>query len=93
MSKAEQNYDTKKELLAIGNGLKHFRQYLNGRHFAIRTDHAALSWLPRTPEPMLQLAGWLTLIEEFEYKVIHRDGKRHQNADGLSPRPESAETS
>jgi len=52
MSKAEQKYDTtKKELLAAVNGLKQFWQYLTGRQFAIRTDHAALSWLRRTPNP------------------------------------------
>ena len=87
-------YDTtKEELLAVVSGLKQFPQYLTGRHFAIRTDHAALSWLRRTPEPMPQLARWLSLIEEFDYEVIHRDGKRHQNADGLSRRSESAATS
>jgi len=44
MSKPELRYETtRKELLAIVNGLKQFRQYLTGRHFIIRTDHAALS--------------------------------------------------
>jgi len=76
MSKPELRYETtRKELLAIVNGLKQFRQYLTGRHFIIRTDHAALSWLRRTPEPMPQLARWLTFIEEFDYEVVHRDGK------------------
>jgi len=57
MSKPELRYDTtRKELLTIVNGLKQFRQYLTGRHFIIRTDHAALSWLRRTPEPIPQLA-------------------------------------
>jgi len=88
MSKAEQQYETtKKELPAVVNGLKQFRKYLTGRHFAIRTDRVALSWLRRTLKPMPQLARWLTLIEEFDYEVIHRDGKRHQNADGLSRIP------
>jgi len=82
MSKHEPRYDTtRKEFLAIVNGLKQFRQYLTGRHFIIRTDHAALSWLRRTPEPMPQLAGWLTFIEEFDYEVVHRDGRKHSNAD------------
>jgi len=37
MSKPELSYDrTRKELLAIVNGLKQFRQYLTGRHFIIR---------------------------------------------------------
>ena len=72
MSKPERRYETmRKELLAIVNGLKQFRQYLTGRHFIIRIDHAALSWLRMTPEPMPQLARWLTFIEEFDYEVVH----------------------
>jgi len=87
MSKPELRYETtRKELLAIVNGLKQFRQYLTGRHFIISTDHAALSWLRRTPEPMPQLARWLTFIEEFDYEIVRRHGKRHANADGLSRR-------
>jgi len=46
-----------------------------------------LSWLRRTPEPLPQLARWLTFIEQFDYEVQHREGKRHGNADGLSRRP------
>jgi len=88
MTKSERHYETtRKELLAVIFGLKQFRQYLLGRHFVIRTDHAALSWLRKTPEPMPQLARWLTLIEQFDYEVVHRHGKQHANADGLSRRP------
>ena len=79
---------TRKELLAVVYGLKQFRQYLHGRHIVIRTDHAALSWLRHTPEPMPQLARWLTFIEEFDYEVQHREGRKHGNADGLSRRPD-----
>ena len=93
MSRSELKYETtRKELLAVVNGLKQFRQYLFGRHFVIRTDHAALSWLRRTPEPMPQLARWLTLIEQYDYEVVHRSGKKHGNADGLSRRPEATES-
>ena len=67
--------------------MKQFRQYLLGRHFVIQTDHAALSWLRKTPEPVPQLAWWLTLIEQYDYEVVHRHGKQHANADGLSRRP------
>ena len=88
MTKSELHYETtRKELLAVIFGLKQFRQYLLGRHFVIRTDHAALSWLRKTPEPMPQLARWLTLIEQYDYEVVHRHGKQHANADGLSRRP------
>ena len=93
MNRSELKYETtRKELLAVVNGLKQFRQYLLGRHFVIRTDHVALSWLRRTPEPMPQLARWLTLIEQYDYEVLHRIGKRHCNADGLSRIPEVAES-
>jgi len=85
MSKPELRYDTtRKELLAIVNGLKQFRQYLTGRHFIIRTDHAPLSWLRRTPKPLPQLARWLIFVEEFDYEIVHRDTIRRTNADGLS---------
>jgi len=87
LSKAERNYDTTKELLAVVYGLKQCRQYLLGRKFVVRTDHAALSWLRRTPEPMPQLARWLTFIEEFSFDVQHRVGTKHQNVDSLSRKP------
>ena len=46
LSKNEVNYCvTRKALLAIVHFTKLFRQYLLGRQFIIRTDHAALSWL------------------------------------------------
>jgi len=87
LGKPEQKYETtQKELLVIVTGLKQFRQYLLGRHFVIRTDHAALTWLRRTAEPMPQLARWLTFIEQFDYEIEHRPGVKHGNADGLSRR-------
>ena len=53
LSNAERNYDiTKRELLAVTFGLRTFRQYLLGRKFTTRTDHSALQWLRKTPEPM-----------------------------------------
>ena len=30
------------------------------------------------------MARWLTYIEEFDYEVVHRKGRSHANADGLS---------
>ena len=88
-NKHEQNYDvTGKELLAVVTFTKRFKQYLLGRSFTIRTDHAALQWLKKTPEPMGQQARWLEVLEEFsDYKVERRAGTQHGNADALSRRP------
>ena len=87
MTKSEFNYETtKKEILAVF-GLKQFRQYLPRRDFVIRTEHAALTWPRKSPEPMPEVARWLTLIEQYDYEVVHQRGKQHANADELSCRP------
>ena len=58
-SKAERNYcTTRKKLLALVYFMKQFKQYLLGKDFLVRTDHAALTWLQRTPEMMGQQARW-----------------------------------
>ena len=88
LSRAEMNYCvTRRELLAVVFFVKYFRHYLLGRRFTVRSDHAALQWLRRIPEPMGQQARWIGLLEEFDFDVIHRPGNRHGNADAMSRRP------
>ena len=56
-SKVEVNYcTTRQELLAVAHFVKQFKQYLLEREFFIRTDHAALTWLQRTPDIIGQQA-------------------------------------
>ena len=84
----ERNYCvTRRELLAIVYFIKQFRPYLLGKKFTIRTDHAALRWLRNMPEPIGQQARWLELLEEYEFDIEHRPGKKHANADAMSRRP------
>ena len=53
LNRREKNYCvTRKELLAVVHFLRYFKQYLLGRQFRIRTDHAALTWLKKTPDPI-----------------------------------------
>src|SRR5271165_7173130 len=88
IQESERNYcTTRKELLAIVFGLKKFRPFLLGRKFLLRTDHAALTSLLKTPEPVGQQARWLDLLAEYPMDVQHRAGKQHINADVLSRRP------
>ena len=83
----QRNYNvTRKKLLALVTIVKKFRQYLLGRPFIIHTDHAALQWLRRTPEPIGQQARWLEILEEYDFEIQHRAGTRHTNADALSRR-------
>ena len=84
----ERRYSTtKKEILAMVYAIKHFRHYLYGRPFTVRTDHNALKWLQSFKKPEGQVARWLELLAQYDYKIEHRPGKKHQNADALSRTP------
>ena len=88
LSQCEKNYCvTRREMLALVHFVKEFRPYLLGRRFVIRTDHAALRWLQKTPEPIGQQARWLESLSEYDFEIQHRAGKSHGNADALSRRP------
>ena len=88
LSKPEKNYcATRKELLAIVRAVEHFHKYLYGREFLIRTDHAALTWLLQMKNPEGQVARWLERLQQYHFKIRHRAGKLHNNADSLSRRP------
>lgn len=88
LSKTEKNYCvTRRELLAIVASVKSFHHYLYGRKFLIRTDHVSLRWLMSFRELEGQLARWLERLQQYEFEIVHRKGRLHQNADGLSRRP------
>lgn len=87
LNKAERNYCvTRRELLAIVTSLKSFHHYLYGRKFQIRTDHISLKWLLSFKDLEGQLARWLERLQQYEFEIIHRKGRLHQNA-RLSRRP------
>jgi transposase InsO family protein len=90
---AEKSYcTTRQELAAIVFGLKRFRQYLLGQAVLVRSDHAALSYLRHTKDPVSQQARWLDFIEQFDIRIQHRSGSAHRAADVLSRRPREAST-
>ena len=87
-SKSERRYCvTRRELLAVVTAVRHFKYYLCGVPFTIRTDHAALQWLMSFREPEGQVARWLEELQSFHFTVVHRPGAQHANADALSRRP------
>ena len=93
LSRPERNYCvTRRELLALVYFVKEFRCYLLGQRFLIRTDHAALQWLQKTPDPVGQQARWLNALSEYDFEIQHRPGKSHGNADAMSRRPQERPT-
>ena len=67
LSKPERRYCvTRRELLAVVVFITHFRHYLLGNSFTLRTDHGALTWLWNFRNPEGQLARWLERLQEFD---------------------------
>ena len=59
-SMPQRNYCvTRRELLAVVMAVNHFRPYLYGKKFKLRTDHASLVWLYKRSEPSHQVARWI----------------------------------
>lgn len=87
-SKAERHYSvTRRELLAVVTAVKHFRHYLFGRRFTVRTDHGSLRWLLNFKDAEGQMARWLETLGMFDFVIEHRAGTKHSNADALSRMP------
>ena len=89
LSRTERRYCiTRRELLAVVYFCKLYRHYLIGKPFTVRTDHKALKWLKNFKQPEGQLYRWLEELEEYNMEtIVHRPGKKHCNADGLSRGP------
>jgi hypothetical protein len=92
LNPAQKNYcTTRKELLAVVMYTRHFRHYLLGRSFYVRTDHVSLAWLMRFKQPTGQLARWLEELSQYDLKIVHRPGRNHGNADALSRLPNTCD--
>ena len=72
------------ELLAVVFGLSKFRHYLAGRKFDLLTDSAAVTNLRTTRNLSAKLVRWSLLLADFDFNLLHKSGKTHLNADGIS---------
>jgi hypothetical protein len=95
LSKAERNYSvTHRKLLAVVFFIKHFSHYPIGKEFLLWTDHGSLRWLFNFKQPVGQVARWLEFLGAYRFRIVHRPGVKHLNADSLSryPLEEEVET-
>ncbi|GBM73164.1 Retrovirus-related Pol polyprotein from transposon 17.6 [Araneus ventricosus] len=82
---AQRKYGTtEKECAAIIYAIKKLRYYLDGQHFTIETDHNPRVWLNSNAGTNQRLMRWSLALQPFQYKVVHKAGKKHLNADALS---------
>ena len=92
LDKCQRKYcTTRKELLAVVVFTRKYRHYLLGRPFHLRTDHNSLIWLMGFKNIEGQLSRWLEELSAYDMRIIHRPGKEHGNADGMSRIPGTAD--
>ena len=82
---SQQRYcTTRREMLAAVVMCTHFRAYLRGSQFTLRTDHISLWWLQKFRNEDGMLARWYLLLGQFSVTFEYRPGSQHSNADGMS---------
>ena len=82
---SQQQYCTiRREMLAAVVMCTHFRPYLRGAQFTLRTDHSSLRWLQRFRNGDGMLARWYLLLGQFSVTFEYRPGAQHANPDGMS---------
>lgn len=75
-TKGESNKSTpEQELLAIHWAITHFRPYLYGRKFYVKTDHRPLIHLFSMKNPSSRLTRIRLDLEEYDFEVIYIKGK------------------
>ena len=75
---------TRREMLAAVVMCTHFRSYLRGSQFTLRTDQSSLRWLQKFKNEDGMLARWYLLLGQFSVTSEYRPGSQHSNADGIS---------
>ena len=82
LTHSQRNYcTTYRELLAIVEFVPHFKHYLLGRKFVIRTDHSSLRWFLNFKNAEGLVGRWHAILANYEYDLVHRVGADHRNAE------------
>nr|GEU68186.1 reverse transcriptase [Tanacetum cinerariifolium] len=78
-----------RELYAITEAIKKWRQYLLGRKFRVYTDHHSLKHLLTQTVQTPEQHKWLTKLMGYDFELHYKPGKNNRVADALS-RPDQA---
>lgn len=85
LTKGEINKSTiEKELAAIHFAVQHYRPYIYGTHFKIKTDHRPLTYLFSLRNPSSKLTRMRLDLEEYNYTIEYIKGTSNVVADALS---------
>lgn len=84
-NKAETNYHSfELEMLAIIKSVQRFHIYLYGRDFTIISDCNSLVYALNKANLNQRIARWTLKLQDYSFKVKHRDSNRTMHVDALS---------
>jgi hypothetical protein len=75
------------ECYALIWGIMHFKQYLHRNHFILRTYHKPLEWLATVSDAHGRRGKWIDMLQDFNFKIVHRLRLKHTNVDAWSRHP------
>jgi transposase InsO family protein len=75
-----------RELIGLVQAVCHWRPYLWGRAFLVRTDHYALKFLLDQRLSTIPQHQWVSKLFAFDFRVEYRPGRLNTVADALSRR-------
>ncbi len=68
-------------------GIVHFKQYLHRTHFILRTYPKPLEWLAIVSDANGRKGRWINMLQDFNFKILHRPRLKHANVDALRRNP------
>jgi hypothetical protein len=75
-----------RELIGLVQGVRHWRPYLWGRSFFVRTDHYSLKFLLDQHLSIVPQHQWIIKLFGYDFTVEYRPGRLNTVADALSRR-------
>ena len=75
-----------RELIGLVQAVRHWRPYLWGRSFRIRTDHYSLKFLLDQRLSTVPQHQWISKLFGYDFTVEYRPGRLNTVADALSRR-------
>jgi len=79
-----------RELIGLVQAVRHWRPYLWGRPFLVRTDHYSLKFLLDQRLSTVPQHQWISKLFGFDFTVEYRPGRLNTVADALSRRDSEA---
>ena len=84
LRQVEKNYGTTElECLAVIWAVRAFREYIEGQHFIIKTDHNPLIWLFKKKDPRGKFARQIMELQNLDYIIEYKKGSENHLPDLL----------